>query len=376
MPLGGNKVSLVSEPLDEVEAKPERWLRKEFIKIESPKTIALAGTTDPMHWTLTRDAATSEWKLADVKPEEQPLDPAKVASFATLLSNAQFKDVMLADAKVEETGLDKPTLLTFETFDGFKYAMKVGKLMNETYPVQFEVSADLSKERTPGKDEKAEDKTKLDEEYKTTQKRLLDKLTAEKKIEGFTYVLEKFTLEPFLKERGALLAEKKPEQPAGPGTSGVPTPGNPNAPMPPVSVTTPPVSVTTPPVTATTPPVAVPPMPKPEPPAAPSAPPVPQTTDGAPAPKPEKPAPAPEKPAPPAGQIPNPDPGAPSPNPPAPKPDPAPAPPPVPPAPPAPSPEPPKPEPGPAPEAPKPAPAAEPSNPTPPAEPAEPAAQA
>ena len=245
MPVGGkNKVSLVSETFEDVETKPERWLQRDFIKIENPKSITLAGQIEPMHWTLSRDTATAEWKLADAKPEEK-LDSGKTSSLATLFSSPSFKDVLAPDAKPEETGLDKPSMVTIETFDNFTYTLKIGKLTNEAYPMQIAVIANLSKERSPGKDEKPEDKTRLDEEFKTTHKRLEDKLAAEKKFEQRPYLIEKFTVEPLLKERTALLVEKKPEPAATSATS------------PPVSATTPPITVTTPPVSATTPPISV-----------------------------------------------------------------------------------------------------------------------
>jgi hypothetical protein len=275
MPLGGNKVSLVSETLDDVEAKPERWLRKDFIKIENPKSIALAGTTEPMHWTVTRDTATAEWKLEGAKPDEK-LDQNKVSPIASALANPSFKDVLARDAKPEETGLDKPSTVTINTFDEFSYVLKIGKLTNEAYPVQFTVSANLAKERTPAKDEKAEDKTRLDEEFKAKNKRLEEKLAAEKKLEERIYLVEKFSIDALLKDRAALLAEKKPETPPAanaPGTPGAPAPAP--AAHPPISVTTPPVSVpsaTSAPVPA--PGAAKPPAatPAPKPPAAPPQP--------------------------------------------------------------------------------------------------------
>jgi hypothetical protein len=265
MPVGAtNKVSLVSETFEDADAKPERWLQRDFIKVENPKSIALAGQTETMRWTLTRDTATAEWKLVDAKPEEK-MDTAKVGSLATLFASPSFKDVLAPDAKTEETGLDKPSTVRIETFDNFIYTLKIGKLTAETYPVLITVSANLGKERTAGKDEKPEDKTRLDEEFKTTAKRLEDKLTAEKKFEQRPYLLEKFTVEPLLKERIALLAEKKPE-PA------------------PTSVTTPPISATTPPVSVTTPPVTAPPPAKtPEAPPKAAATPAPRATPKKPA---------------------------------------------------------------------------------------------
>jgi len=409
MPLGGKKVSLVSETLDEVEAKPERWLRKDFIKVENPKSIAVAGETPGMQWMLVRDSAAGDWKFADAQPaasgdsgkpaetkpaaaaqsdaatkppvaapeakqpdakaaapadakpaeskagepapaaegspcdvqaaeppadakpadakpadtkpvDAKPADPkpadaspakpdstpaqplqappasaptpaspaaapgasptpgeaklsapttpeldkSKVSQFGSLLTSPSFKDVLGTDAKAEEIGLDKPTTVTIETFDRFTYTLQIGKLTNDAYPVNFTVTADLSKERTPGADEKPEDKTRLDEEFKTTQKRLEEKLASEKKLEGRTYLLEKFTVEPLLKERSALLTDAKPE---GAAASGAPNPASPGSAS---SAATPPISVTTPPISVTTPPVSAPPASKA--PAAPAAP--------------------------------------------------------------------------------------------------------
>jgi hypothetical protein len=108
MPVGdAAKVALVSESFDEIEGKPERWLKKDFVKIENTKSISLDGQTEPQHWTLTKENATAEWKLTDAK-EEEKVDPAKVSSLGTLFSFASFNDVLAPDAKPEETGLDKP----------------------------------------------------------------------------------------------------------------------------------------------------------------------------------------------------------------------------------------------------------------------------
>lgn len=280
-PVSGAKVSLVSEPFDDVEPKPERWLAKDFVKIDGPKSIAVAGQTDAQKWTVTRENATAEWKLADARPDEKA-DSSKTFALGNIFSAPNFNDVLAPDAKPADSGLDKPTTATIETFDGFRYELKIGKASGENFPVLVSVSANLAKERTPGKDEKPEDKTKLDEEFKTKLKQQEEKLAAEQKFAGRTYLVAKFAVEPLLKDRAALLPDK-PAEPA-------PAPA-PSATAPPVSVTTPPVSIPAPKqkVEAVTPPVSV------SPPAS--------TPAGKPAPPPaEKPASAPpaDKPAPPA----------------------------------------------------------------------------
>jgi Domain of unknown function (DUF4340) len=292
MPVGDPaKVALVSDSFDEIEGKPERWLKKDFFKIENTKSISLEGQTEPQHWTLTKENATAEWKLKDAKDDEK-VDASKVSSLGTLFSFASFNDVLAPDAKPEETGLDKPSTVTIETFDNFKYVLRIGKLNGENYPVMVSVSADLVKERQPGKDEKPEDKTKLDEEFAKKLKGFEDKLAAEKKFEQRPYLIAKYTIEQLLKDRSALLAEKKPETPPA-GTP--PTPGTPPG-TPPTSSSSPakpaPVTVTTPPITVTTPPVAAPPAPKPgtpKPKIEAVTPPVTVPPDAKPAPTPQKP---------------------------------------------------------------------------------------
>jgi hypothetical protein len=329
-PAGGQKVSLVSETLDEVDPKPERWLSKDFIKIEGSKSITVDG---PQKWSVSRESATADWKLADAKPEEK-LDTGKVAALGTVFASPSFTDVLAPDAKLE----DPVTTANVETFDGFKYELKIGKPTGENYPVTVKVSGEFPKERTPGKDEKPEDKTKLDGEFVVKQKQLEEKLAKEKKMEGRPYLVARFTVDPLLKERSGLFPDK-PAEPAAPA---------PGATTPPISVTTPPISVPPPPagsppkIEAVTPPVQAPPLP-PKPPATPapklevvtppvSAPPLPPPAP--PAPKPPEtpavppPAPNPPAPAPPAPPPPNAEPAKPAPAPPAPpaKPEPAPAP--------------------------------------------------
>ena len=229
LPAGTQGVSLVAESLDEVNVKPESWLARDFFKIENPKAITLAGPTAAQHWKLTRENPAADWKLGGAKTNEKE-DSVKTGPLANTFANPSFADVLAPDTKPADTGLDKPAMATFGTFDGFTYTLKIGKLTGENYPLAVEVAAVFAKERTTGKDEKPEDKTRLDEEFKTQLKRLEDKLAAEKKFEGRTYLVAKNTVEQFLVDRASLLAEKKSETPAPAGN-------------PPTSATTPPVPI-------------------------------------------------------------------------------------------------------------------------------------
>ena len=201
---GAKSVFLISETLDEAQTKPEQWLSRDFIKVESPKLIAVKGPSPTTTWTLTRENASAPWQLTDAKPGET-LDSAKASGTAGVLANPSFTDVLAADAPVAETGLDNPATVRVETFDGFVYELRIGKLMGENYPVMVSVNAELPKERTPAADEKPEDKAKLDQEFQTKQKQLTEKQAKEQKLPNRPYLMAKSTVDQLLKERTALL---------------------------------------------------------------------------------------------------------------------------------------------------------------------------
>ncbi len=198
-------VALISDALSNIEPRPEQWLNKDFFKIEKASSISVTFPTATNSWKLTRETESGDWKLAEAKPGEQ-LDTSKASGVANPLNSPSFVDVATT-AQL----LDKPTVATIDTFDHFTYTLKVGQKTNDNYPVAMTVSAQLPKERTAGKDEKAEDKAKLDKEFKDGQKKLEDKLAQEKSFEKWTYVVSSWTVDPLLKERGQLLVEKKEE---------------------------------------------------------------------------------------------------------------------------------------------------------------------
>ena len=205
------KVALVNASID-TDSQPRSWLKRDFVKIDNPASISVAGQTPARHWTLTRADKQADWKLPEAAPNQE-LDKNTVTSLTSLLTSLNFVDVLPPDAKPAEHGLDKPDLLTVEDFDRFTYALKIGRPTSEAYPVQVGVTADPVKERTPKPDEKAEDKAKLDQEFKDHLKQLEEKAAAEKQLEKRIYLVPKSTLDPFLKDRSELLAKKPSPSP-------------------------------------------------------------------------------------------------------------------------------------------------------------------
>ncbi len=206
------QVSLVSEAFNEIEPKPEQWLDKEFLRIEKVRAVRYLASAATNAWSLTRETETGEWKLTDLKPGEQ-LDPAKASAINSSFSSLAFTDVAIGK-KPTESGLDKPTVIELETFDQLIYTMKIGaKSGEEGSYFAATVTAKPLPPRVPGKDEKPEDKARLEKEHADKTKVQQDKLAAGKQFEKWTYLVSRWAFDPILKDRPHFLAEKKLEGP-------------------------------------------------------------------------------------------------------------------------------------------------------------------
>jgi hypothetical protein len=233
------KVWLVSETFSNVDTKPEQWLNKDFFKIEKVKSVAITSPNPTNTWSLSRESESGEWKMADVK-EGEKFEASKASSLNYALSSPSFNDVVSPEKKPEEIGLDKPTAAKFETFDGFAYTVTLGSTNEDNVHLKMDVAANLQKERTPGKDEKPEDKEKLDKEFKDKLAKLEEKLKNEEKYEKWTYLVSKWTVDTLLKPRTDFLAEKKEEPKPASETSKPADPSAPPIPTVPPELTAPP----------------------------------------------------------------------------------------------------------------------------------------
>jgi Domain of unknown function (DUF4340) len=214
VPSDSQNVWLISDTLSDVEPKPDHWLNKDFFKVEKLRSISVTHANPTNSWTITREKEGGDLELADKHPGED-FDKNKAYSAGSALSYPSFNDVIDPAAKPEEIGMDHPTLAKIETFDNFTYTIKAAKAKgtnDDNYNLQMTVDANLVKQRTPGKDEKPEEKAKLDKDFQDKLKKLEDKLTQEKGYEKWTYVVSKWTIDPLLKNRKDFLADKKAEE--------------------------------------------------------------------------------------------------------------------------------------------------------------------
>ena len=210
--IGGqkDKVSLVSDPLANLAPNPAAWLDKDFFKVEKIKSITVTHAAATNSWIVSRtNEASSDWTLADAKPDET-LDASKTSGFSWALSSPAFEDVVV-DAKPEALGLDKPTTITIGTFDGLVYTLKVGAKTDDRLAMALTVAGNFPRDRSAGQDEKPEDKSKLDQAFADNLKKLEVKLAREKSFEKWTYLVSGYTLDSVMKMRPELLQEKKTE---------------------------------------------------------------------------------------------------------------------------------------------------------------------
>jgi hypothetical protein len=211
-------VSVISDPLESLQPRPESWLNKDFIKIEKARSLTVTFPAATNSWKLSRETESGDWKLADLKPGEA-LDSAKTSAFATPLSSPSINDVISGDTL---TG-GGVTTVSVDTFDGFHYDLKVGAKRNDDLPLTVSVSANLPKQRAAAKDEKPADKDRLDKEFKAQSQKLEEKLKQEQTHQGWTHLISSWSLESLVKERAQLMVEKKEEPKTE--TPGFPQPG-------------------------------------------------------------------------------------------------------------------------------------------------------
>jgi hypothetical protein len=202
-------VALISDPLDTVQPKPEQWVNKDFLSVEKPRLISAQFPEATNSWTLSRASETNDWQLADPQAGEK-LDTTKISSVTSPFSSASFNDV----ATRAGAGGSSNTVLTVQTFDGFTYTSTIGPKKDDNYPMTLSLVASLPAARTPAKDEKAEDKAKLDKEFETHRKTLADKLAKESALTNWLYLVPAYSVDELLKTRHQLLVEATTNAPA------------------------------------------------------------------------------------------------------------------------------------------------------------------
>lgn len=199
---GSQNVLVVSDALTSAEARPERWLAKDFFKVERVKALTAGGVAQ---WKIARSEEYGQWKFASGSGD---LDPSAAVAAVNALAALTFTDVA---PEVKADSFNEPRTYSAETFDDLTYTIKVAKKPGgDDYYLTVAISGEPPRERRPEKGEKPEDKARLDKQFAEDLKKLDERLKGEKSLAPWTYVVAGKSLEPLLKDRAQLVAAKKP----------------------------------------------------------------------------------------------------------------------------------------------------------------------
>ena len=200
-------VVVVSDPLNAAEAKPGKWLAKDFFKGERVKTLSAGPEGETPKWKITRDVEWGQWKFASGVGD---LNASAAVGAVNSLANISFTDVA-PGAKPEQA--EKPWVVVAETFDALTYTVRIAKKKDgDDYHLTVEVAGEPPRERTPEKDEKAQEKERRDKDFAETRKRLEERVAREKALAKWTYAVAANGVAPLLKEREQMTAPKKKDE--------------------------------------------------------------------------------------------------------------------------------------------------------------------
>lgn len=178
-------VYVVSDPLAQANTRSSEWIDKTSFKVEKIKTLEVRYP-EGGGYRIERDGDNADWRLAAARPDEKlEVTKANAASYSLGL-------LELADVAPQGTTLEQPVSIQASTFDGLTYAIRVGKLQGDNYPVSFSSSGTLRRD-----DKDAERLKKIEE-----------RLPREKLLSNYVLLIAKSKLEDTLKKRAEMLEKK------------------------------------------------------------------------------------------------------------------------------------------------------------------------
>ena len=206
--------AIVANTFALVDEKPSNWFNSEFFKISDLKSATLSQNATPI-WTVSRETSTADLSLVGEIPADKEVDTSKLSAIKSAFSWIRFNDVANPASKPEELGLDKAKVLTVIGFDGNVYTITFGAPVDGKQFLKVAIAWNGATTRTPGADEKEEDKAKLDAEFankvKDSQEKA-KKLNA--RLSPWIYEVGTSALSSVDKALDGLLKDKpKPEPP-------------------------------------------------------------------------------------------------------------------------------------------------------------------
>jgi len=185
---------LVGEAFSGLRTTPSEWIRKDFVRPTAPRRVEVRAGDPKKSWTIERAAVGAPWTLVGAAKNES-LDPGKLANIDSMLSSLTVADVPDGpqDARVQPL-VEAPVTLVVDSFDGLRHTLTFGAGSGDNLPARISV------ETLPSP---PEDQSKAREETLAAAESFRDK----------TVFIPRNFLDPFLQERGALLAPVPVPQP-------------------------------------------------------------------------------------------------------------------------------------------------------------------
>ncbi|MGA0846417.1 MAG: DUF4340 domain-containing protein [Luteolibacter sp.] len=258
----------VSEMFSSISDDPSRWLDDSFFSFEKIQTVSLLEKTgEQAAWKLTRDSESAEFKLVGASSDET-VNTTAATPLKNFFSYARFNDVIPVAEIENRSDSQNQRVAIIETFDGFTYRLSLTTLKTAAAETEaptsatemllsVEVEANLPEKREAAADESEEDAKAKDQEFADRIAKLKEKLDKETRFVGRTFLVNKSSVDPLLKERSELITQVQETAENNQQGSIQNLPGG--------VIATPPRTATTPPVEAVTPPIAIPPLDSAEP---------------------------------------------------------------------------------------------------------------
>jgi len=194
---------LINYPLEDAAADPLGWTEKSMFDLDNIRIIEVVKKDPEGNWKMVRDEKSAKLVLSDLRDGED-MEENKINPLNSFFKNVSFKDVNPCPADFAGESA------TVETEGGFKYEIKFASKEGdaEKYLVTVKVSSSIPESREAGKDEKPEDKDRLDKEFKSKTDKLREKLEREKSLGKWLYTMSMNDLAPVLKSRNDFLKAK------------------------------------------------------------------------------------------------------------------------------------------------------------------------
>ena len=192
LPDDAKMVYVVADPLAQASTKSADWIRRTGFAAEKVKSmeVALPGGEK---WKIERVRDDAGWKLTPSRAGDK-LDTIRANSASYSLNSVELADVGAPGLKPADTGLDRPfaTIVT-STFDGLAYTVKLGKPSGDNFHASVAIAG---QPRATGA------------EAAERQKKLEERLPAERALAAHTLFIAKTRFDDILKKRAELLAQK------------------------------------------------------------------------------------------------------------------------------------------------------------------------